>query len=201
MSESRLGEVLARAQEIDGQTRHMEITQSEIETFVTAAEESGLSRDAVMQALRERLGYAPDAFQEGELVFAKSEDGHFYAARISDLEGKVAKVRFLNGGFGMVAIGDLRLFSLAPGQSVQYDSPAMYTWVTARVQSVNLEGGSVRFNMWGTPETVPLEKVRLAQERTSASVAQTTKYWTIGLSSLLTGTALGGAITWWLTRR
>ena len=98
MDQREAQEILRRAQEIESQQGVMLRSQADVEQFVSAAEEAGLSRDAVLQALRERLRMPAEAFEPGSLVFAESADGRFHVASLTSLDEHTAKIRFLNWG-------------------------------------------------------------------------------------------------------
>ena len=124
-------DLLRRAQEIDEQTRLMLEPYPEYTELIHAAEEAGIARDATLQALRERMSLPVQAFEPGTKVFAKSADGHFYAATLEKIQGRTAHIRFVNGSEHVADMTDLRLFSLTPGQRVQFHSPS-FTGFPAR---------------------------------------------------------------------
>lgn len=197
---NEMEEVLKRAQEIHDQTKHLAVTEDEVEGFVKAAEEAGLSRDATLQALRERLGYGEDAFEPGANVFAKSTDGHYYIAKVVSKSGTRATVRFCTGGEDTVSTIDLRAFSMVPGRKLQYFSPSSSWWWDADVVRVNVEGGSITVRCWGMEETVPFEKVRLPKEHKPLTSSERASLWMVGVSAALTGGAAGALLTYFLTR-
>lgn len=153
-----LSDVLRRAQEIQSaQALH----HNDLEEYLVAAEEAGISREATQQALRERLGFPTHVPAPGEYVFARSADRHFYMAKLEAVNGQSATVKFLNGGHATVSITDLREVALSPGQRLNYLSPSMSMWVTQPVVRYNRDTLTVTFNYWGTEETVSVEQVRL----------------------------------------
>jgi len=196
-----VAEVLRRAQEIDTQTHLMLEPFPEYTELIHAAEEAGIARDATLQALRERMSLPAQAFEPGSRVFARSADGHFYAATLDRIEGRVAFLRFVNGSEHQGDMTDLRLFSLTPGQKVHFHS-ATYggMWVQAEVVRFNRDSGSVTLSAWYQEETVPLEKVRINREKPEVSLGDTARYWLVGGVSLLVGTGIGAAIMAILSR-
>ncbi len=191
--------VIRRATEIEEQTRHIAASDDEIAQFVRAAEEMGLSRDATLQALRERLHYSADAYDEGKLVFAKSGDGRYYPAKLLKKGSNEADVRFSTGGEASVSLSALRPFSITPGVKLEYNSPTFMTWTTGDVVRVNPDTGSVTVTCYYVEETMPLERIRLPLEKPE-SAKHRAELWAVGLTSGLSGAVLG-ALALWLLRR
>lgn len=180
-----LSDVLRRAQEIQSsQALH----HDELEEYLVAAEEAGISREATQQALRERLGFPTHVPAPGEYVFARSADRHFYMAKLEAVNGQSASVKFLNGGHATVSLTDLRDIALSPGQRLNYFSPSMNMWVTQPVVRYNRDTLTVSFNYWGTEETVSVEKVRLLNN-TPLSISDQAK-----LKAGMIWSALGGGV-------
>lgn len=188
-------ELLRRAHEIDEQTRLMLEPYPEYTELIRAAEEAGIARDATLQALRERMSLPVQAFEPGTRVFAKSADGHYYAASLEKIQGRTAHIRFVNGSEHVADMTDLRMFSLTPGQRVQFHAPNYGMWVQGEIVRFNRDSGSVTVNAWYQEETVALEKVRLSKERSIGGAVfkfrDDMKMAAVGLAGLLVGTALG----------
>lgn len=188
-------DLLRRAQEIDEQTRLMLEPYPEYTEVIRAAEEVGIARDATLQALRERMSLPVQAFEPGTRVFAKSADGHFYAATLEKIQGRTAHIRFVNGSEHVADMTDLRMFSLTPGQKLMFHSPSYGMWVQAEVVRFNRDSGSVTVNAWYQEETVPLEKVRLVKERAFREAVfkfrDDIRMAAIGFAGLLIGIGLG----------
>jgi hypothetical protein len=200
-----IGEVLRRAQEIDDQTRQMLEPFPEYSELIHAAEEAGIARDATLQALRERLSLPVKEFEPGTRVFAKSADGHYYAATLDKVQGRTAHLRFVNGSEHVADMTDLKMFSLTPGQKLMFHSSSYGMWIGGEVVRFNRESGSVTITAWYQEETVPLEKVRLNRERSSFAAPvfkfhEDMKFALVGLAGLLAGGAIGAVATWLLTR-
>lgn len=188
LEQSNLSELLQRAQEIERQTG---LLTDEDRQILSAAEEAGLSRDATIQALRERINSSQELFEEGKLVFAKSADNHFYAARLTSIKGGNAAVRFLGSGDATVSLHDLRPFSMVPGTRMQFFIPSYGMWVEGQVTQYNSETLSVSLNYWGQQQSCPVDKIRLAAERKMEVWGNNSKLWAIGIASGLAGTAFG----------
>lgn len=191
-----LSDVLRRAQEIQSA---QVLQQDELEEYIVAAEEAGISREATLQALRERLGFPTHVPAPGEYVFARSADRHFYMAKLENVSGQTAQVKFLNGGTATVSMSDLREVALSPGQRLNYMSPSMSMWVSSPVVRFNRDSLSVTFNYWGTEETVSVEKVRLLNN-TPLSVADQAKLRIGMVWTALGAGVLGFALGWFLRR-
>ncbi|HMS57063.1 MAG TPA: hypothetical protein PKA27_16855 [Fimbriimonadaceae bacterium] len=193
MDSNELQEVLKRAQEIERSAGLAFASPSEVESFVSAATEAGISKEAVLQALQERLGVPHDGFKVGETVFAKGADKHFYAATILEIDEKWAKVQFANGSEHRCSILDLRSFSLVPGQSISYFAKDYMIWMNGPVGSYDPVGKVITINEWGTEQKVPLEKIRIVDKKAAPSKITVAQAWAIALLSGSFG-AVAGAI-------
>lgn len=193
MDSNELQEVLRRAQEIERGSGLGFSSPSEVDSFVSAATEAGISREAVLQALQERLGVPHDGFKVGETVFAKGADKHFYAATIVEVDEKWAKVKFVNGSEHRCPLADLRPFSLVPGQSISYLSKDYMVWMNGPVNGYDPVGKVVIINEWGTEQKIPLEKIRYVDKRAGPSKITVAQAWAIALLSGSFG-AVAGAI-------
>ncbi len=194
LEQNQLSEILRRAHEIESHAP-TDATISGYQDYIDAAEEAGISREATLQALRERLGLPVTTPEAGQLVYAKSADGHFYPARIQSAEGQNFRVRFMNGSEATKPMADLRELSFTPGLKVNYHSPSSGGWWTADLVRFNETAQTVTVNAWGTEETVPLDQIRLKSTNPSAVTAQT---WMLRLSHWLVAGGLGFALGWWL---
>lgn len=187
LSSEELSEVLRRAQEIEATGSG----GTDLEAYVTAAEEAGISREATMQALRERLGYPLAATQSGETVFARSADGHFYAAKVEQVNGQMATVRFLNGAEVKLPLSDLRELNLTPGRKLSYMSKDMSMWVNGQVVTFNAQTQKVEIENWGSKENVSLDKVRLLSQDVFRRASNAANLWAMRLWWLAGGIGLG----------
>ena len=172
----------------------------EHEAFIKAAEEAGIHRDAVLQAVRERLVVPKGLFQEGQFVFAKSADSHFYVAELLEFEGLSAKVSFLTGGDALVSGNDIRLFSISPGLKLGVFSRAMGMWSKGSVVGYDPVARQIEIDSYGTKESLPLTKVRMLPDRTSQELAVQTKLMLYSAAAFLCGTGAGMVIMKLLAR-
>jgi hypothetical protein len=166
LSDQDLRETLQRAREIAEQSRDLVATEESCEEYLRAAEEVGIPRQAVLQALRERFLIPAEPFEVGQMVFAPSMDGFWYPAELLSITPHTAKVRFVSGGEHTCAAGDLRPLALVPGRKLQADVKG-WGWYKSVVERYDPEGGKVHIvhDDWaGTKERVPLHKLRLAPE-------------------------------------
>ena len=200
IDEASIGDVVRRAQEIQDQTQLMLNPHPDLEQYVRAAEEAGIDRDATMQALRERLSFPIEKFKTGEYVFAKSADGFYYIALLTELEGRSAKVEFLTGTEHHIDAGDLRLFSLTPGQKISYYSKGSGMWWEGQLVKFNREKRQVTASAWGDTETVALEKIRLPRDIQTLPMSFRAKMWAVAAASALSGGVIGAILLKLLTR-
>lgn len=192
LSDEDLALVLRRAHEIESSG------QGGIEDYIAAAEEAGISREATMLALKERLGQPMAPPDSGQMVFAKSADGHFYVATVSGTEGALISVRFVNGSDAKVPVADIRDFSVTPGKKLSIHSSGM--WFDGEVIRFNPESRSVTMNLWGSEETVNLEKVRLRKPN-ALELDKNLNLWTNRIGWFVMGSGVGALILWLLTRK
>lgn len=164
LTDDQLRDVLARAKEIQRESRYGDEISVDLETVIGAAEEMGLTRPVVERALRERLALSAPP-RVGELTFAQSEDGKFYVARVLSISTEGADVRFLSGSEHYAPLDQLRRCAFMPGERVTCNWPWWGPWTCTVVgydagrQLVTLSDG------WGSTETFPIADVWLAPAR------------------------------------
>lgn len=161
MREDELSGLLRRASEISTETEEILTNDPEMAMIAHSAEEAGLPREAVLQALRERLAERNNLFKANEIVLAGSADGMFYAALVKGTEGGTVKVRFFQGGDAFVPATAIQPFSAIPGSKFQFFTDALGMWTTGRLTRFNEDSRTATFECWGTEYTVPLDKVRM----------------------------------------
>ncbi len=189
-SSEELTEILARAEEISSQRSESLLHSNEIEAILDAAEEAGLNREATLQALRERLAPPSADIVAGELVFAKSDDGHYYPARLIGMANHYADIHFISGTKTKIGIGDIKPFTITPGLKLQFQEQTFNYWTEGEVTRYNDEGRSVTFLYWGKEITVSLEKVRQKKVSPLQRATSAVKWKILGLvigSSAITG--------------
>lgn len=201
MDSQRFRDVLHRAEEIQAQRSIQVESTQELASLVDAAVEAGLSREAVSQALQERLALDAVAHQVGELVFALSTDGFLYPARIRAIEGEVVDVGFLNGSQHRLMKRDIQPFSLLPGSTVNAPWPGWGAW-NCKVVSFDRENLSVRLSDgWGTEQTFAVADVRINRPAEPGSLRERAEYWAHYAMYVAGGGAIGALVTFLIMRR
>jgi len=190
-----LSGVIERAHEL--QMRNQELAA--YEAFVQAAEEAGIPRESVMQALRERLATAPK-YHPGQFVMAPGADGFLYVAKVGAIEDSVARIKFANGSETAFPTDELRPFALLPNQKVQVNLPGWGGWYGATVSHFNEQTLSLTVNASGMTQTVTLEALRMRPQKDGETLfdLNTVVSWAVG--ALAIGGALGSLITWLVMR-
>ncbi len=199
MPDQSLRSVLERAQEISSETGLLLKQNPEWADLIQAAEEAGIPRDAIMEALRERIADSDlPAFEPNELVLATDGNGWYHTARIDTVRSGSVRVRFLGGGDADLAPSDIRRFTLVPGAKVNLFYGGV--WATAPVVAFNRDAMSVTLNIWGGNHTATLDTIRIRDERKVRPVSDRLKFWLYGAAGVLAGGALGTIITALLMR-
>lgn len=199
MTNDQFREVLARAEEIDLQ-RAMQLEESnETNQLIAAAEEAGLSREAVLTALRERLSLAEQPLADGDLVFAQSADERHYVARVLSVDGGVLRVQFLNGSEATVKRAKCRPFQATPGSKMQAQWPN-WGWWTCNVISYDSRNQKVQLSDgWSEQQWFHVSDVRLdlrREGRTGPRPWQSLMYVAVAAG----GGIIGSVLTWILSR-
>lgn len=199
LDEGAAREVLARAEEIH---LHEQIPLEMGEgtsDLLRAAEEAGLSRSSVTQALRERLATQRTPPEPGSLVLAEAGQGKLYAAEVLELSAGHAKVRFISGVEASVSLEDVEPFQMFPGQVVRCPWP-QWGWWTCTVVSYDHTKKKVKAtDNWGQNATFNLGDIYV--ERKSAHAAAPAPLTaTLFLAGMLGSSLFGALITWFLMR-
>lgn len=197
LSEEELRDTLQRAREIAVHSQTPAQREAAYEEYLRAAEEMGIPRAALLQALYERLALPAESFAPGQLVFALSHDGCWYPAEIQSIGEHAATVRFVSGGEHSCALGDLHPLSLVPGRKLQAESKDV-GWCDAEVKEYKADSGKVRVTMYGwelgTDATVPLRKLRLTREIAQPPTPVERRMATLTRSALLRSGVMGGIL-------
>ena len=199
LTDEEIAEVVQRAHEIHALERRFEEQGSEIDQYVQVAEEMGVPREAMVQALGERFVFLEEHLEVGQLVFAKSGDGHSYVARVDGVFESRAQVRFLNGSDASVGLHELQRASFTPGSPVEYFSKEYGMNVRGRCVSYNKDGHTLTVSTWGEEHTVPLEKVRLRGPRAPLPFKENL-IWILAGASLLVGGGVGALVMYFVMR-
>src|SRR5688500_18898375 len=97
LTETELAETVQRAREIADQGRELATPEARYEDYIHAAEEVGIPREAMLQAIRERVLVPGENLEEGQIVFAPSADGFWYPAELKTLGEQTSTVHFVTG--------------------------------------------------------------------------------------------------------
>ncbi|MCH7905002.1 MAG: hypothetical protein IH944_10610 [Armatimonadetes bacterium] len=199
LSDEEVAAVVQRAHEIHSLEDRLDTSESQYEQYVKVAEEMGVPRDAMMQALNERFAFLEETLNEGDFVFAKSGDGHHYVARIDKVVDSGAHVKFLNGSEAAVGLHDLRKASFTPGSSLDFLSKDYGMFIRGRCVQFNSAAQTVTVSAWGEEYTVPLHKVRIRKERSPSKFNARALILMIALSAVAGG-GIGAAIMYLIAR-
>jgi len=196
LSDEELAAVVQRAHEISSLQERLEGSKRGVEDYIKVAEEMGVPREAMVQALNERFAFLNREIETGQLVFARSSDGRAYAAKVMSCDGDSATVRFLNGGEARIGRHELQEPNFSPGTSYEYLSPSYMCYVRTQVVKFDRDSLTVTFNYWGTEETVPLAKVRTPKPKSGPGMPP----WVLTVVTAL-GSGIVGAVAMWLATR
>jgi len=160
LSDQELRDVLARAEEIQKNSRNADYMRAEMEAVIGAGEAVGLNRPAVERALRERLELGvivpPDV---GSLVFAQSADGKYYVAEVLSVRDDAVRVRFLRGSQHNVTLDQVRSASFLPGERVVVNWPWWGPW-TCTIISYDAAKEKVKLSDgWGDSKSFQISEV------------------------------------------
>jgi hypothetical protein len=198
LTEEQIQQTFRRAQELTATHREPGASgtaapEAAFTPYIEAAGELGISREAILLALREK-NLLPDAsLQAGDSVFAPSLDGCSYPARIIRHDGVSATVEFVSGGQRTVAAADLRPLDLVPGREIQYDEKD-WGWIKATIKSYDPASGKVEINNTWETKRIPLSAIRLALPRTEREL----KIRQLLLRASLVSGTVGIALGYWL---
>ncbi|MBV6458580.1 MAG: hypothetical protein HONBIEJF_01712 [Fimbriimonadaceae bacterium] len=199
MTNEQFRDVLARAEEIDMQRALRLEETNETNQLIQAAEEAGLSREAVLTALRERISLTEHPLSEGDLVFAQSADDRHYVAKVLSVEGGILHVQFLNGADSAVDRAKCRPFQAVPGSRMQAQWPGWGWWTCnviaydSRNQKVQLSDG------WSEQRWFHVSDVRLDLRKEGRGAPRGMQA-LIYAALMVGGGVIGSLLTWLLTR-
>lgn len=191
MDQAEIRELLQRAEEIQAQSGvHLE-QNPQLANLVAAAEEAGLDKEAVLQALRERISVAGKPVEDGDLVFAPSSDTHLYVARVLQSKGATARVQFLTGGEVDIAMNELRPFAILPGQTLACPWPS-WGWWNCKVVGYDSANQKVKVSDGWTQEmTFHISDVRIS---TAKPIPAKVRNLASNIAWALGGTAVGALL-------
>lgn len=192
MTDEQRSLILARAEEIQSQSSVRLTDNAAVEQLVLAAEEAGLEREAVLQALRERIAITEKPLNLDDLVFAKSADGCFYPAYVKKVDEGTVDIEFVSGSFATVEISSIQHFSALPGQVLNCQWPN-WGWSNGRILSYDRKREMVHVtDGWGTEQWFFIKDVRMKPDL--GPQGQRLKAWMGYLAVSLASGALGALI-------
>jgi len=160
MDKESLRVLLQRAEEIQSQQEFKLAESPSDQEVLDAAEEAGLDRAAVEQALRERMSLQSRALQAGDMVFAPTPDGFHRVATVLATDDHGVDIRYVSGADHRVSRFGIRPFALLPGERIQAPWPN-WGWWTCTVVSYDRELRTVRLSDgWGNEERFSIADLR-----------------------------------------
>jgi hypothetical protein len=193
LEQTDLTEVLKRAQTLEVNKISVPEQPADLDALIRAADEVGISREAVIQDLRESLGHPLDGIAAGDRVFAKSADGAFYVATVSQMKEGAATVRFVNGGDHVLSLTDLQGFAILPGQKLEAKFPT-WGWLSVEVEKYDTQTELVTVTDGLKSKTFPLTEVRLPVRKSQKERAITALLWRASLIAAGVGGAIGALL-------
>lgn len=168
LDEQAIREILVRAEQIHLGSSFEE--ESEHKALIKAAEEAGLPREAVEQALRESLENAKLQTSPGEFVFAPSTDGKLYVAEVLNSGSSQIKVRFLNGSEASISAESAQAASFHPGTKVYANWPH-WGWWNCTVLGYDQPNRLLRLtDGMGSEKTFPLTEIRINPPKNQTNI-------------------------------
>lgn len=190
LTDDELRDVLSRAEEIQRASRRGREWNAEVAAVIGAAQEIGLSREAVEQAISERLNLPAAPPQVGSLVWATSADGKSYAAEVVSASEDGARVRFLRGSEHRVSLDQLRPCAFIPGERVTCYWPWWGPWTCTVVAYDQAKQRVKLYDGWSETKSFPVSEVWLAKPKNSPGNARTR----VSATLIGIGAAAGAAI-------
>ncbi|MCW5942110.1 MAG: hypothetical protein KIS66_07750 [Fimbriimonadaceae bacterium] len=199
LTEEETREVLARAEAIHSRKAD-DAPMVSVEAILAAAEEAGLSREAVEQALRERNRSVAAPAKVGDLAFARSVDGREYVAEVLASDDQAVRVRFLDGGEHTLPASQVRPATFLPGERVTCPWPG-WGWWPCTVISYSATSRTVKVtDNWGSNKSFGIAEVRIDPPKVRRANSRTRVVLTVLAIGATTGGFLGALTTWLLMR-
>jgi len=199
LTDEEFRDVLTRAAEIEGAAQASE-RNLDVAAVIAAAEEAGLSRQAVELALRERLNLPATVPAVGALAWARSADDKFYVVEVISVSEESARVRFLRGSEHQVALNELRPCAFHPGEKVACLWPMWGAW-TCTVVAYDAEKQRVKLNDgWGYTRKFPVSEVWLPRAEAAPGPAGKRIYGKLLGAGAVLGAVIGSIVTALLLR-
>jgi hypothetical protein len=192
-------EALSRAEELHLRSALAAGDSPAYESVLSAAEEMGIPREAMLQALQEKLGKPMDTPAAGQMVFARSADNNYYVAGVLEAASGRVKVRFLSGGENTLSEEHLRPCKFVPGMKVIVQWP-LWGWYKGDVVSYDYKKKKIVVSDGWQEKKLPISAVRLEADKKQGSNPRAKLYWTLITVGMAIGGPIGAAVTWLLMR-
>lgn len=193
LNSQELSDVLQRAQQLEARQVAQAEAGHDLQSFIRAAEEVGIGREAIMQALREKVGHSIENLEVGERVFAKSADGAFYVAVVKEIRGTKVKVNFLHGSDHELPLADLRPFSLLPGQRLEVNWPT-WGWWNVELTRYDDTSGKLTASDGLSAKEFSLTEARLPAQRTEQQQRVSALLFRVGIAAASAGAVIGALV-------
>lgn len=164
-NETEIREILRRAEEIHVGGSQEQESEADSKALIKAAEEAGLPREAVEQALQERLQQTAAPNTPGEFIYAPSTDGKLYVAEVISSQNGTITAKFLNGSETTFPASEAQPAHFLPGAKVQANWPN-FGWWTCTVLGFDKPNRLIRLtDGWGTEKSFPLADIRYVPKK------------------------------------
>ncbi len=192
LTDEELRDVLARAAEIESAARQGKEWNAELTAIIGAAEEAGLSGQAVRRALTERLNL-PAIPVAGSLAWARSADAKFYVAEVLSISEEGARVKFLRGSEHQLALDQLRPCAFIPGERVVCNWPMWGPWTGTVIAYDPLKQRIKLSDGWGSSNSFPVSEVWLPLDKADPKAARRRVFTTLLVIGAAAGAVIGSA--------
>lgn len=198
MNQETIRSILLRAEEIDRDSRVDPQNDPRYAGLVTAAAEAGINKDAVIQALRERIAILEAEPEVGDMIFALSVDGDYHLAKFLGENGDYSSVQYYGGGKADILSTMIKPFQMIPGSEVhvKWDRRG---WVSAKVLDNDPENNWLYLEVDGQSRYIDYEEIRILKA-TPVSKSSPLQYWR-DRAILALGSGVVGALLMWLLQK
>ncbi len=190
MDEAAIKEILNRATEIDASQSLSVEENPEYDNLLRSADEAGIKRESVLQALRERLGYVEQPLKADDFVFARVPSGEGYPANVISVESDGVLVKFTSGATLKVPRSAVTPFLGLPGDQVMVPWTDSW-WTLGSVDEYVPEKKMVRVKAMGKTKYFMLHELK--QPPVGAKAAPTSAQPVLPRLAIAAGSLLVGA--------
>lgn len=198
LNQETIRTILLRAQEIDRESHVDPQNDPKFASLVSAADEAGINKDSVIQALRERVAILSAEPEIGDKVFALSVDGDYHLAKFLGESGEYSSVEFYGGGTAKILSTMIKPFQMIPGAEVQVPWDRK-KWVSGKVIDLDEENKWLYVEVDGISRYIDYDKVRILQ--TTQPLRSLKLNYLKDRILLILSSATVGALLMWLSQR